>query len=361
MRKPILFLLLLSLTMVSLSQSVKVDSVIIEKFCRFSNSDKDDGPGTEKIDCSSRISIRYEELTSTDTLMKTLQKVLDLNGLHAQNLRVGTISNRSISAIYCKPNQDLIPRLIINKKYVSNYWLAIGILFHELGHLLDHHENLCSSPVLESDADLFAGRCFAVIHATKEEALTCLETIPDEMAVDHQYPAKSERKKQILKGYQNFLTNSSILSFTSINPRIRWEKKDDSVYIYIDDKIIAIPNFKGWSKFPGGAIDPKLGILYVEDLSATYRLYNFEESARGIGQLVNDRTSMTYMRFGKNSYRFYDKSKIVKRTEVKDDIEEGNAWDYEIRYRELGQPFKTIVFVDYFYAPNDMLLPAFLK
>lgn len=352
MKKFILFVCTLILTK-TMAQTHTLNAY---KVCSFSYNEE------VKNSCENVLEIKYEEMKSSDTLEKSIYQVLSANGLHQQNLSIGILNNRLIAGMYCKPQFDPIAKILIGKDYLNNYWIAMGILFHELGHSLNHHENLCSNPQLELDADLFSGRCLALMGATKEQAVECL-SIDNVDIISSLYPSKNDRINQFLTGYKSFFNVSSTLSFTSMNPRVRWIKLKDHNEVYINEKKIILPIVKGYWKVDSLAIEGTLGILYINSTNSTYQLYNYKDSKKGIGELVNDRTPITYMRFGKNSFRIYNKAKIIPFKEVLDTISTSNGKDYEIFYKVNTQDkeFTRIVFVDYFFTPKEILRPAFYK
>lgn len=351
--------ILVTLVLLSLTTTAQKISFSTSMFCAF------DG-GKENLPCKSELNMEYDLMPDSNTVYKTVSKVLKLNGLDASVPEIGIIDNPFIIGMYCKPGLDQKPKIMINRICLNNYWMAMGITLHELGHLMNHHENLCSNPTLEAYADLYAGRSMAMLNATREQAVVCLDAIKeDKNNPDKSYPSKAERAKRILQGYDDYFRSvNSELSFTSLNSMVRWDKKGSKIIVYIDGVRIDVPATNQYKVFKGGQIDPEYGVLFLDSTNAAYQLLDLSSRSKGIGTLVNDRTTLTYMRTPKNSFRFYNKAKVVIKSikDFKDDIREGNGIDYEVHYRMPGETdFKRVVLLNYFYLPDKILMPAFIK
>jgi len=81
---------------------------------------------------------------------------------------------------------------------MKNKWIALGILFHELGHYINDHENFCSNSELELDADFYSGYCLSRAGAYSAQSLESIMILPD--SGDDTHPPKAQRIERLLKG-----------------------------------------------------------------------------------------------------------------------------------------------------------------
>lgn len=361
-------------------KEAKSQEVTINSFCAFSYSDPSERSSQDSIFfslgnpkyCGNKISVKYKMLKDVDTLRKSVNKILGNLNLNKNRIVLGEFDYHAITGIFFKSDSSAICTILYQKDLVNDYWISIGVLCHELGHYLNDNERLCTNKEIELDADYFEGRAMAYLGARKEEALRCFNL--SSLNGDSLHPPRNERINRSLAGFQNYFAGLRITSFTSANPVVYWKKYDDNDSIFIDDLSFAIPKLNGWDTlFTGddrnpeniyGYIDPNLGILYLSKTNSTYELYNFKNADAGIGSLVNDKTSLTYMRFGSHSYRIYNKSKIVTFDEVEKDKNRilSNNLDYlvNIRNRETNKT-DIVIFKNYTICPTKKLMPAFYK
>jgi hypothetical protein len=356
-------------------------SITIHSFCAFSYSLDNSRKAPEDsiffktnapTYCGNKITMRYTSMNSNDTIRKAINRILlDLN-LSTDRVVLGSFDYSAVTGIFFKPDSSTVCHILCQTQLKNEYWKAIGIVSHELGHYLNDNENLCSNKDIELDADYFAGRAMAFLGATKEECIQCFSV--SSAKGDSIHPPRSERIERCLAAFQNYFKSIKITSFTSANPVVYWMKFDDCDSIYIDDYKFSIPKLKGWDtlftnsvRAPEnliGFIDPNLGILYLTKTNSTYELNNFKKDQQGIGSLVNDKTSLTYMRFGSRFYRIYNKSKIVKFDEVNKENNRmlENNLDYLVNIKNIDKKDGDIViFKNYAVCPIGKLMPAFYK
>lgn len=83
-------------------------------------------------------------------------------------------------------------------------WASIGVLAHEIGHLLLNHalNKRGSNPRWELDADRFAGLTLARMGSTLEEAKSAFQSAPIQGNATH--PARDERLNEIEIGWMKF-------------------------------------------------------------------------------------------------------------------------------------------------------------
>ncbi|RYE40035.1 MAG: hypothetical protein EOP48_25135 [Sphingobacteriales bacterium] len=212
---PFLSALLFFLGILSAQAQIGKDSLSVEvsSYCSY-----DSGTGGDST-CKDVLRLRYEPY-KRDDLLADVKKVLLTLGI-AQNPQFGLINSQGVKALYCKQKSPLI---LINKNIADTYgkWELWGIAFHEVGHYANDHENLCSNPELELDADFFSGSCLAILGATKKETVECYLKITETELGSH--PKRDLRIARALQGYDNILSSMKLKSFTSVNPVITWKK-----------------------------------------------------------------------------------------------------------------------------------------
>lgn len=325
------------------------NKITILKFCNYS------GKPCEETD-------RYEldriEMPATSEILQIARHVIEVISLSKQPVYLST-DIRGIMAMYSKPSSTE-PLVILNTKKAEEWTKsqALGVLFHELGHFYNDHENMCSNKDLEEDADYFAGYCLAIAGLPKSEITKCIDLLGDESNDSH--PDKAARIEKMQTGYANRLKNLTINSYTSITPNITWKKisDHDSMKIQIDDRAFYIPLIKYYQSFNDTiAIDMKLGMLYVKSTHGTYQLYDTQKD-QGIGRLVNDRTNIVFIRTKKNAFKVFDKGKIIRKVNT---LTHGASPNNPDDYFAVFTDSQKYLFVNYFYAPVGTLMPAFAQ
>ncbi|MDC6404051.1 MULTISPECIES: M48 family metalloprotease [Maribacter] len=80
-------------------------------------------------------------------------------------------------------------------------WASIGVLAHEVGHLLNYHSlnNVGSNHRYEISADRFAGSTMARMGSTLEEAQSMFKNYPEKASSTH--PGRAERLEAIKEGW----------------------------------------------------------------------------------------------------------------------------------------------------------------
>ena len=125
------------------------------------------------------------------------------------------------------------------------------------------------------------------------------------------------------------------------------------------------------SKCPWGRFK-EVGIFYSDITNATYQLNlkvpNDGGAYIGLGRLVNNRTSFTYLKTGDNDYQIYNRGQLVFKKECDDpyalesklgfDKDETNFLTY-CKDKVVGG-MKYILLKDYGFAPIGQLMPAIL-
>jgi hypothetical protein len=131
--------------------------------------------------------------------------ILNTIGLKA-NFRIRAANVENVQAVirrghrYIKYNPSFING--INKK-AKDQWASIFILAHEIGHHLDGHTALKKkhrSPVIELEADEFAGFVMRKLGATLEQAIISVMYVASPVASDT-HPGTAERVEAVKKGW----------------------------------------------------------------------------------------------------------------------------------------------------------------
>ncbi len=317
----------------------------IDTFCSYN-------PGSI---CGSKFELNFYELSDTTSIKKALYNVLNELGVN-RKVFVGKFNDKSNNGIFFKLKEDNTARVLVSQKYLNQTWIALGILFHELGHYINDHENFCSNKELELDADYYAGYCLSRAGASSSEAIQSLSTLPEEG--DETHPPKKDREQRVLKGWADEKKAKGINSFTSITPTVIWNNMEDSVNVLIDDHAISFERTKYLihkvvQSDTVLTFDPQFGMLYVKSTNSTYQLidYNYKKNYEGIGELINDRTSLVYTRFDNNHWRYYNRGKIISQEETSP-IGRRDA-NYVVSYQG-----KVISLKNFRYAPLKRLMPA---
>ncbi len=337
---PFILFSVFSIDLIAQENKVKLDT-----FCSYN-------PGSI---CGSKFELNYYELNDTNEIKSIAYKVMNELGIN-RKVYIGRFKDKNNSGIFFKLKEDNIARVLVSQKYVNQNWVALGILFHELGHYINDHENFCSNKDLELDADYYAGYCLSRAGADKTEAIMSLNILPEEG--DDTHPPKKDRVERVLKGWNDEKKTKGINSFTSITPNVIWENTDDSVTVTIDNQTINFKRTKYLSyKIISGdtvlTFDPQFGMLYLKTSNSTYQLldYKYKDGNEGMGELVNDRTTLVYLRFDNKHWRYYNKGRIIlpEATTVL-------GWrgvDYMVSFQG-----KVVSFKNFRYTPEKKIMPA---
>ena len=87
-----------------------------------------------------------------------------------------------------------------NKSYD---WRTVGILTHEVGHLLSGHttDGKGSEPATESDADEWSGWAMQRLGATLSQAQSCAASMNERGSATH--PGRATRMQSVSRGWRN--------------------------------------------------------------------------------------------------------------------------------------------------------------
>jgi hypothetical protein len=308
--------------------------------------------------CEGGITLNTLELSDGDTLKKIIFHTMDQLGIMRRPY-FGKIIGSDLLGVFFKLKQDNLPRILINTDKVPDHWSALAILFHELGHFVNDHENFCSNVELELDADYFSGYCMSKAGANIEEVLYCLSYTTD--VSDNSHPSKNDRKLKLLKGWNDEKNSTGIFSFTSINPIVLWKSNGEEVNVTINEIGYRFPFSKYLIETNEIVFDPEFGMLYVKKSKSTYQLANYAKGSKGIGNLVNDRTTVVYLRYSETAFRYFSKGRIIKKDQTMDHHWKDNQTnDYWVKFKE-GNVTREMIFQNYGYAPFKRIMPAYYK
>lgn len=136
-----------------------------------------------------------------------LSGILDIFGLNTRDIQIEPNEKIENASAHYQNGQRYIyykPKWINNlgSSYgTSEYWLKMGVIMHEVGHHMKGHsissEN--STPILELEADEWAGFAMAKINSTLPLALKYLETNPEFDTQTH--PSRKRREASVRAGY----------------------------------------------------------------------------------------------------------------------------------------------------------------
>lgn len=330
----------------------------IKKACNYYSNSTANSSGKEvnKINCNDSFNIEFSEMSSDEKIKKIFYDVTEKLGI-AKKVFLGSYSQFGGYGIYFKDNEENLARILIESKKISTKWVALGIIFHELGHYINDHENLCSNKELELDADYFSGYCLSIADANINEALESINSLPD--AGDDTHPPKAERIKKIILGWNSQKRMSGITSFTSINPTVLMKKSKGETIISINDVSYVIPTLNSLYVGKGIVYDSQFGLLYIDSINSTYQIFNpKKEYSKGF--LVNDKTSIVYQRYNSKYWRAYNKGIIIYNEQVTNAeyIKDGERKGIDFKINYLGN---VIIFPNYLYSPYQIMQPAFYR
>lgn len=302
--------------------------------------------------CSIGDDTKQENKQNIDVVPATIENHISIfNSLISiagiQNSRIKLVtSNQTSSAKYIK--QDTISYIIYNPLAFHNKQdeIFIGVIAHELGHFINHHDDFGSRKDLELDADYYIGflmRRLNILDMNK--VFSCLTLFPDN-TMSETHPEKEKRKISIQNGFENSANGASINTYANSNPRVVWEVNK----LTINDKEFNCIGVCPWDKD---------GIFYDSATNSTYQLINFRKEYSGIGRLVNNRTEITFLRTGKNTFKIYRNGKILRKSECEKPYWAENNEDLVVKcYDPILKKRIDFILKDYKYAKYNILLPA---
>ena len=153
---------------------------------------------------------------STDEVEKIIDNILKQLGLH-RNFGVlecrgadNCMAYRQGNMQYIIYDPDFLSKVRTMGFTESNIpgggvdWVALGILAHEIGHLLNQHLmiSLSSTPANELQADEFSGFVLAKLGATLAQAQKAMRSPKIPVQASYTHPAKADRLAAIKKGWR---------------------------------------------------------------------------------------------------------------------------------------------------------------
>lgn len=250
----------------------------------------------------------------------------------------------------CYVKVDTVPYIIYNPAFFNNKpeYLILGVMSHELGHYINHHDDIGSRSDLEIDADYYTGFFLKRLGVPDlNKAYSCLDLIQsDEATATH--PAKLERKISIENGWKNAEGNGLSAS-AGYSPRIIWRENKGTVTILIN----------------GDSIKQRLlyrnGLIYIEKMNTTLQLHGLTEgSAKGTGRIINNKTNVTYIRTTASKYKLFRKGKIVTLAESDPGKWEGDNYIITLHDPDLKRRVQYVL-EDYAFARNGLFMPGFAR
>lgn len=299
-----------------------------------------------KQECNKIYTLSYDE-EKNETRKKLFQSILSVAGIKTGLIRL-VLSNETNFAKYLKA--DTVAYIAYNQLSFHNKqdWQFMGVIAHELGHYINHHNDLCGRKDLEIDADYYVGFLLRRLGASNiEMAYSCLDLFPDSQETDS-HPSKDKRKIAIKNGWDNSTDNATLSSFASQNPRIIWYVENRKLVIEIDERKVK-PSI--WNSN---------GVCYDKTTNSTIQLMNFEKEKKGIGKLINNRTEITFMRTQGNKFKIYRNGEIIPEC----DPPKWDDKDIDLMVKCYDPTIKRpaqFVLKDYYYSNYGVLMPAFSK
>ncbi len=337
------------------SSSAQEQKVTISTFCAYSTGNL----------CGSKFELNFYDLSDSLWVKKIAYEVFNELGIN-KKVFIGRLNDKNVPGIFFKLSEDNIARVLVSQKYISQTWIALGIIFHELGHYINDHENFCSNKDLELDADYYAGYCLSKAGANKGEAIESLTILPEEG--DETHPPKKDREQRVLKGWDDQKKSIGINSFTSEKEIVGWIKKEKEVTVVINDH--PQYHFKRPQTFHEDSIlafDAEVGILYIKSTNSTYYFSDYPKHkywASSLGELINNKTSLIYLRTSPGDIRIYDRGKLKFRqskTKHKMDWVDVKHQDYYIEFDDSGTS-RTIILPEFLYNRQlNKAFPAFYR
>lgn len=320
-------------------------------FCSFSH--------TEEAECGKELQFLATKLDDDNFYYKEIEKALKHIGVK-NNIQLYSTTKKGVEGYFIKEHEDNLPKIIINKLYLKDTAIALVIVFHELGHYLNDNENLCSNPTIELDADQFSGVYMAKFNENKGDCLRCYDVIAEGDGKTH--PFRAERKERFLKGWNDGLRDFNINSFTSINPSVIWQKKGSILTVEVDEKQFSFTYYKnklirikkGVGSQDSIRYDDEIGLVYIPFVNSTYQLINPQSpEKRGIGRLVNDKTAITYIRYG-DKFRYFNGGIEVKIFQTSYmNFDPINPRDFFVEFTEENSSIpKKVIFKNYAYSKD---------
>lgn len=301
-----------------------------------------------KQECNKDYTLNYNEETNVNR-KKLFQSLLTVAGIKTGLIKL-VLSDETNFAKYLKA--DTVAYIAYNQLSFHNKqdWQFLGVIAHEIGHYINHHNDLCGRKDLEIDADYYIGFLLRRLGASNiEMAYSCLDLFPNIEETDS-HPSKGKRKIAIKNGWDNSGNNSSLSSFANQNPRIIWYVEDKKLVIQIDERKVEPSS---WN------IN---GVYYDEATNSTIQLLNFEEEKKGIGKLINNRTQITFMRTRANKFKIYRNGVILTLDECSKPEWDDKETDLFVKcYDPIIKRPAQFVLKDYYYSNYEVLMPAFSK
>ncbi len=161
------------------------------------------GPGSSMIDRYSPVT-NHIPSSEIPEARQMLSEIMNAVGLHANfELREAKVTNIEASIShrrrYILYNPDFINWIT---KTTKSKWGAIALLAHEVGHHLNGHtiKRSGSTPILELEADEFAGFVLQKLGASLEQSQEVMKYIASSKA-SKTHPARNSRMLAIQNGW----------------------------------------------------------------------------------------------------------------------------------------------------------------
>ena len=302
----------------------------------------------KKQECNKSYTLNYND-EKDETRKKQFHLILSVAGIKTGLIKL-VLSDETNFAKYLKA--DTVAYIAYNQLSFHNKqdWQFLGVIAHEVGHYINHHNDLCGRKDLEIDADYYIGFLLRRLGATKiEMAYSCLDLFPDTEETDS-HPSKDKRKIAIKNGWENSVNNSTLSSFANQNPRIIWYVENKKLVIQIDEKKVK-PSI--WNSN---------GVYYDETTNSTIQLLNFKKEKKGIGKLTNNRTQITFLRTQRNKFKIYRNGVILTLADCSKPEWDDEEIDLIVKcYDPIIKRPAQFVLKDYYYSNYGVLMPAFSK
>ena len=148
----------------------------------------------------------------------------------------------------------------------------------------------------------------------------------------------------------------------TVRPLVMWRKQENYVNFRISEKKYS---FKRPSVFFVDSVvsfDPEFGMVYIKSTNSTYQFVDYQNSLSWLGDLINDVTSLVFLRYDRKHWRLYSKGKIVKFDETKkeSDWADSSKIDFRTNYY-VGDKALVVILRDFAKAPIKKLMPAFYR
>jgi len=337
---------------ISFSCTQKQKGTTIDKFCSYN-------PG---MICGDKFELNFYELSDASEIKKIIYDVMKELGIN-KKVYIGKFNDKTTAGIFFKLSSDNVARVLVSQKYLDSKWTALGILFHELGHYVNDHENFCSNIELELDADYYAGYCLSKAGADREEAMTSLDILPE--IGDDSHPSKMKRKARVLQGWDDQKKSVGITSFVSNKEQVSFLTNENlkKVEVYINQNIYTFKLQKTAYTDSILNFSPEDAILYIKATNSTYQFLNFQKQGANFGDLLNNKTSLVYVDYPNT--KIYDQGIIILNTkngEYKREWTDSRNIDSHLEF-QLNNEHKDVVCPDYIYNLKERrkAYPAYFR